>query len=220
MRGAVAASSRGGLTVLAMALARIGALAPALVAALGLAILSGCVSAPARKPAAPAPWPQRRAQLQSLDPFELTGRVAVAAGSEGFTAHLDWQQQGPRSTVQLNGPLGVGGVHVVANGGSLDVETSQGRRLTSEEARAELARELGFDAPLGSLRYWVLGVPDPAGPAAETLGANQRLASLQQDGWQIVYSAYTSAGGDWLPQRMVLRRGTVRVRLVVDRWQP
>ncbi len=191
-----------------------------LAAALALAVLAGCVSVPARKPVAPAPWPQRREQLQALDPFELTGRVAVVAGSEGFTARLDWQQRGARSTLDLNGPLGIDGVHVVEDRGTLDVETSEGKRLTSDEAHAELAGKLGFDPPLGSLRYWVLGVPDPASPAAETVGANQRLASLQQDGWQIVYSAYTSASGDWLPQRMALSRGHVRVRLVVDRWQP
>ncbi len=192
----------------------------ALVAALGLTALGGCVSTPSRAPAALVSWPLRRAQLQALDPFELTGRVAVAAGSQGFTAHLDWQQRGARTTVNLNGPLGIGGVHVVANGGTLNVQTAQGTKLTSEQAHAELADQLGFDPPLGSLRYWLLGVPDPGSPAAETVGAHERLASLQQDGWQIEYSAYTNAGGDWLPQRMVLQRGDVRVRLIVDRWQP
>lgn len=199
---------------LALAAPRRGGLAAVLILA-----VAGCVTAP-RKPAVLAPWPQRRAQLQSLDAFQLAGRVAVAAGSKGFTAHLDWAQSGSRSTVDLNGPLGIGGVHVVADGQTLNVETSQGKKLTSEEARAELVGQLGFDPPLGSLRYWVLGVPAPGSPAAEMVGANQRLASLQQDGWQIDYSAYTSAGGDSLPQRMVLRRGNVRVRLVVDRWQP
>ncbi len=208
MRGAMAASPRGRLVA-----------ALALAAAVG-STAAGCVSAPSRRPAPLADWPQRRAQLQSLNPFELTGRVAVAAGSEGFTAHLDWQQRGALTTVDLNGPLGIGGVHVVANGGTLDVETSQGKRLTSDEAHAELDEKLGFDPPLGSLRYWLVGVPDPGSPAAESVGANQRLTTLQQDGWQIDYSAYTSAGGDWLPQRMVLHRGDVRVRLIVDHWQP
>ncbi len=209
MRGAMAASLRGRLVA-----------ALALVAGLGASVLAGCVSVPSRAPAALASWPLRRAQLQSLGPFELTGRVAVAAGGQGFTAHLDWQQRGARTTVDLNGPLGIGGVHVVANGGTLDIQTARGTKLTSEQARAELADQLGFDPPLGSLRYWLLGVPDPGSPAAETVGAHERLASLQQDGWQIEYSAYTTAGGDWLPQRMVLQRGDVRVRLIVDRWQP
>ena len=189
-----------------------------LAAALALVILAGCVSVPARKPVAPAPWPQRREQLQALDPFELTGRVAVVAGSEGFTARLDWQQRGARSTVQLNGPLGIGGIHITDDAGTLNVENAQGQQLESEQARAELRAKLGFDPPLASLRYWVLGVPDPGMPFMETVGAEQRLEALEQDGWQIIYSDYVSAGGEWLPQRLALQRGGVRVRLVVDHW--
>jgi outer membrane lipoprotein LolB len=201
MRGAVAAPRR------------------TLGAVLVVLVLAGCVSVP-RKPATLIPWPERRAQLQALTAFELDGRVAVAAGNEGFSAHLGWQQCRSRSTVDLGGPLGIGGVHVVANGQSLTVETSRGQKLTSAEARAELTEKLGFDPPLASLRYWVLGVPDPGQPAAETIGADHRLAAMQQDGWEIQYSAYLSTGGDWLPQRMTLLRGDVRVRLLVDRWQP
>ena len=192
-------------------------LAAALAAGL---ILAGCVSAP-RPAAVPAvPWSQQRLRLQGLDPFEMSGRVAVAAGSEGFTAHLSWEQHGPRSTLELNGPLGIGAMRVVAEGERLNVETSKGEKLASDEARTELADKLGFDPPLASLRYWVLGVPDPAQPSIETVGADQRLAELEQDGWQIVYASYMSAGGaTWLPQRLTLLRGDVRVRLIVDHWQ-
>jgi len=194
---------------------------PRVRAALALAlalVLVGCTVAPPRK-AAQMPWPERRARLQALDAYELAGRVAVAAGSEGSSAHLTWRQQGARSTVQLNGPLGIGGLHVVADRGTLDVETSKGR-LASDEARAELQEKLGFEPPLGSLRYWLLGVPDPASPAIETVGSDQRLAGLVQDGWQIAYPDYLDASGYSLPRRLTLRRGDVRVRVVVDRWQP
>ncbi len=145
--------------------------------------------------------------------------MAVAAGTEGFSAHLSWEQSGPRTSLELNGPLGIGGVHVVANGATLSVETSQGKHLTSDEARAELTDKLGFEPPLTSLRYWVLGVPDPAASSVETVGSDQRLAVLEQNGWRIVYSSYMSAGDDSLPQRLVLQRGDVRVRVIVDQWQ-
>jgi outer membrane lipoprotein LolB len=185
-----------------------------------LMLLAGCVSTPPPRPTESLPWPQRRAQLQALDPFGLTGRVAVAAGTEGFSAHLSWAQKGARTTVQLNGPLGIGGIHVVADAGVLHVENSQGQRLEDAQARDELKAKLGFDPPLGSLRYWILGVPDPGTPSMETVGPDQRLASLEQNGWQIVYSNYMSAGQSWLPQRLALQRGDVRVRVIVDHWQP
>ncbi|HTT02783.1 MAG TPA: lipoprotein insertase outer membrane protein LolB [Steroidobacteraceae bacterium] len=186
-----------------------------------LLLLAACVSTPRKAAEVPTtPWPERRAQLQSLDPFQLHGRVAVAAANEGFSAHLDWEQQGTRSALQLNGPLGVGGIKVVAVGDDLNVTTSRGEALDADAARTALSSKLGFDPPLTSLRYWVLGVPDPSHPSIETLGPDARLMTLEQDGWHILYSAYTSSpAGYSLPQKMSLQRGDVRVRLIVDNWQ-
>jgi outer membrane lipoprotein LolB len=106
---------------------------------------------------------------------------------------------------------------------------SHGDHLDSDAARAELAMRLGFDPPLKSLRYWLLGAPDPTLPAEETVDEQQqRLQSLEQDGWQVDYSAYMptdltpvgSAGGLGLPAKMTVQRPGVRVRLVVDGWSP
>jgi outer membrane lipoprotein LolB len=99
------------------------------------------------------------------------------------------------------------------------LENARGERLDADAARAELERRIGFEPPIGSLRYWVLGVPDPASPAAEELDAEARLARLEQNGWQIEYTGYAAVDGRWLPQRLTLRRDDVRVRLLVERWQ-
>jgi outer membrane lipoprotein LolB len=185
-----------------------------------VAVLAGCRTLPP----APAPgqsWEARRPQLQSLQHFALRGRVAVAAGGEGFNASLRWTQEGNRSQVTLGGPLGVGGAQLTASGDDLTVITAHGERIESGAAHAELAARLGFDPPLASLRYWVLGVPDPAQPADESLDPiQQRLSALTQGGWRVEYQSYESArGGEALPARMTLQRDTVRVRLLVDDWQ-
>jgi outer membrane lipoprotein LolB len=184
-----------------------------------LAALAGCRTLPPAPPAG-ASWEIRRPQLQSLEHFALRGRVAVAADGEGFNANLRWTQDGDRSQVTLEGPLGVGGTQLTASGDDLTVVTSRGERIESTAAHAELAARLGFDPPLTSLRYWVLGVPDPAQPASESLDpAQQRLSALTQGGWHVEYQSYGSAGGEPLPARMTLQRDAVRVRLLVDNWQ-
>jgi outer membrane lipoprotein LolB len=180
-------------------------------------LLAGCKTEPVR-PTTTQPWDVRRSELQTRDRFELKGRVAVATGAEGFNASLRWQQTGGRSNLSLSGPLGAGSVQVTSDGSTLNVVTAHGDHLDSDAARAELANRLGFDVPLASLRYWVLGVPDPAQPAMESLDSEQRLASLQQEGWQIEYGGYTTVRGEWLPARMTLQREGVRVRLIVDGW--
>jgi len=187
--------------------------------AAALAVLAGCRTLPPAPPPG-ASWETRRPQLQSLEHFQLHGRVAVAAGGEGFNASLLWTQNGMRSEVTLGGPLGVGGAQLTATGDELTVVTSRGEHIESAAAHAELAARLGFDPPLASLRYWVLGVPDPTQPATESLDpAQQRLSGLTQGGWHVEYQSYESAGDGALPARLTLQREAVRVRLLVDGWQ-
>jgi len=190
----------------------------ALLAVLALAaVLCGCRTVPG-PPAAAQSWEARRAALQGRDHFQIKGRVAVAAGQEGFTASVRWAQNGTQSQLALDGPLGVGGLRVTTDGTTLVLVNAHGERLDSEAARAELKMRLGFDAPLASLRFWILGVPDPSSPAVEVVDVARRLTSLQQSDWQIEYADYVVVKGEWLPGRMTLRRADVRLRLIVDHW--
>jgi outer membrane lipoprotein LolB len=189
-------------------------------ALLALLTLAACRTSPPPAPPASAQWSERRPQLQALQHFGLKGRIALSAGGNGFNANLRWLQEQDHSQVSLEGPLGVGGMQISARGADLDVLTSRGEHITSDAAHAELRARLGFDVPLASLRFWVLGVPDPASPAQEILDAEQqRLASLAQDGWQVSYAAYERAGSEALPARLTLERDTVRVRLLIEDWQ-
>jgi len=187
--------------------------------ALTVVLLASCRTVPTVHEPSATSWEQRRSQLQALDRFELKGRVAVAAGGEGFNARLRWTQNGTRTHMSLDGPLGAGGVQVTSDGSAVSITTSRGERLDDEAARTELANRLGFEPPLQSLRYWIRGVPEPEHPAQESLDTQQqRLTGLQQDGWQIQYADYMSVGGEWLPSKLTLQRQGVRVRLVVDGW--
>jgi outer membrane lipoprotein LolB len=185
-----------------------------------LAALVACRTVPPSSPPIGASWEVRRAQLQARTHFELKGRVAVAAGGEGFNADLHWIQDGARSQVTLAGPLGVGGAEITASGNDLTLVTSRGEHVDSDAAHAALAARLGFDPPLSSLRYWILGVPDPAQPAITELDVSQqRLTGLTQAGWRVDYSDYVTSGGGALPARLTLQRDNVRVRVLIDNWQ-
>ena len=181
-------------------------------------MLASCRTVPPVHEAPATTWEVRRPQLQARDKFELKGRVAVAAAGEGFNARLRWTQDGKHTRMSLDGPLGTGGVQVTSDGSAVSIVTSRGDRLDNDAARKELANRLGFDPPLDGLRYWILGVPEPAHPAQESLDSQQRLITLQQDGWQIQYTDYMSVAGEWLPSKLTIQRQGVRVRVVVDGW--
>ncbi len=195
----------------------------ALLACLVLLSLAAChtlARTPAPATAAITPWSERRAALQAIDAFHFNGQLAAATATEGFSASLRWQQLGAASDLLLRAPLGVGGAHIIYDGTLLHVTASDGSQLEGDAAHAELARMLGFEPPLASLRYWLVGVPDPHQPdGVETLDDKQRLARLQQGDWQIDYSEYMQSGERTLPRRIAVQRGALRLKLRVSNWQ-
>jgi outer membrane lipoprotein LolB len=192
---------------------RLGALALALTL-----LLVGCSTLP-KPAAAPIPWAQRLAALQAITRFELQGRLAASTGSEGFSAGLRWQQQDQRATIDLSAPLGFGAAHIEQSGDTLQLTTSKGLTLDGAAASDQLQATLGFEPPLASLRFWILGASDPAGDAQESIDAQQRLAHLLQGGWQVDYADYVLVQQQWLPRRLTVTRGSLRLRVVVDGWR-
>ena len=186
--------------------------------------LAGCQTLP--QPVAPtaapeaviAAWPARRAQLQERARFTAQGRIGVVAGSDGFNGRMRWIQDGARSTVSLDGPLGVGGVRIVNDAGALTLTNPSGEVLDSPLAHDELVRRMGFEPPLNSLRYWIQGVPDPASPSMEMPNSEGYLGSLAQSDWTVTFSAYMQTPDGALPQKVTAARGNVRVKLVIDTW--
>jgi outer membrane lipoprotein LolB len=183
-----------------------------------LLLLCACATVP-RPSALPMPWAQRLAALQAIGHFELQGRLAAATATEGFSAGLRWQQQDDRASIDLSAPLGLGAAHIEQTATNLQLTTSTGQTLESAAASAELRARVGFDPPLSSLRFWILGASDPATSAQEWLDPQQRLAHLEQDGWQVDYSDYVLVREQWLPQRLSMTRGSLRLRVVIDTWR-
>lgn len=179
-----------------------------------IVVLGGCASLLTTRTlpdALPSEWSARRDALQAWTRFESHGRVAIAHAGEGFSGSWRWAQHAQRSRLELNGPLGVGGVRLQFGAG--DVEEAR--------ARLVLEQQLGFALPIDSLRYWMLGVPDPSQSAEERVSLDApRLEGLNQAGWTVAFTSYAPvAGADYeLPQRIEASREALRVRLVIEGW--
>jgi outer membrane lipoprotein LolB len=165
------------------------------------------------------PWEQRLPALQAISAFELDGRVAASDGQQGFSAGLHWRQQNDTAAIDLTAPLGFGAAHIELSADNLSVTTSKGVTLTHAAASEELAATLGFEPPLRSLRYWVLGASDPEFAAQESIDDQQRLTHLEQDGWRVDCEDYALVGQQWLPRRLTVTRQALRLKLIVNSWR-
>ena len=187
-------------------------------AACGVLLLAGgCASLP---PAVDAgSWAGRRAELQSLRAWTLDGRVAVATADEGFSGGLAWRQEGALAAIDLRRPLGGTALSIRLDGTQMTVTDGTGASITGDAARDYVTSEIGAPLPVAELRYWLVGVPAPQLPYQETIGADGRLAGLEQAGWRLRYSRYETVGVIALPARIDIESESARLRLVVSSWR-
>lgn len=190
-----------------------------IAAAAILILASGCTALPPAKPA--GDWPARRAALQALERWALDGRIAVAAGDNGFSGGLDWAQDGGRADIALSGPMGGTRLRIHVDGASIAVTDEKGAGYTGEEAEQFVADRIGpgQKLPVTQMRYWLVGVPAPDAPHEESLGTDERLASLAQSGWEVRYDRYATMGTAVMPARIEMTTPGLRLRVVVSDWR-
>ncbi len=187
---------------------------------ISLLLVAGCATTTRQTVDLPdiGSWDVRNEVLSSLEDWEFKGRIAVKAGEEGFNGKFNWSQEGDAFNATVRGPLGVGTVRIEGDGRSMVLTDKDGVRTSLVDAEMELRLRYGWTIPVGSLRYWALGIPDPAMPAETELDADGRLAQLRQRSWTVAISRYREGGGQQLPRILTATNPDTRVRMVIDRW--
>ena len=182
------------------------------------ALLSACVTPKSVELPDLPDWQTRQELLVDVDEWEFAGRIGVSAGDEGFNGQLWWRQDGIVFRARISGPLGVGTVFINGDRRELTVTDSDGVVTELIDAEVELRQMYGWTIPVTSLRFWALGIPDPAGPAETDFGDDGQLSKLRQRNWQVDFTQYREGGGQLMPRRLTAVSDDVKVRLVIDNW--
>jgi outer membrane lipoprotein LolB len=169
---------------------------------------------------------QRRETLQSVDSWEMRGRLTVDTGERSFQGSFNWQQHGDALELVVRGPLRNGVLQVEGRPDALTVR-ARGETRTLTDPETELSELIGWWLPVASLPDWLLGFPDDKFRAVTMPGADGTLASIEQRLWRVSYPAYGLAatsggtGGQALvPRRIDMTHEALTLKLTIDDWQP
>lgn len=193
------------------------------MAALAVLLAGGCSVAPPREPPGVDPaelWLQRAQQLEALGDWSFSGRAALSGTDvPARTIRIRWEQAQGGFNIAFQSLIGQR-VAELSGDPSGVVLRLPGEEPVTATSSAELLNEaIGWSAPVESLRYWVLGLPDPLAHDEHELDLWGRLIYLQQDGWRIEYGQYVAVGAVELPRRVTATHPDLRIRLVIDRWE-
>ena len=193
------------------------------LALLALGVLGGCAHLPTGTDG--LNLEQRRERLQSVEAWEMRGRLTVDTGERSFQGSFNWLQNGDALDLVVRGPLRNGVLQVEGRPDALTVR-ARGETHTLTDPETELSELIGWWLPVASLPEWLLGFPDDQFRAVTMPGADGTLASIEQRLWRVDYPAYglaptsSETGSQALvPRRIDMTYGTLTLKLTIDDWQ-
>lgn len=181
-------------------------------------LVAGCVTRESLDLPDLGDWETRRYLLEGLGDWEFNGRIGVAAGDDGFNGSLRWAQDGDNFRATVSGPLGMGTVRLEGNGRQVRLTDKDGVTTELDDAEADLYMRYGWTIPVSSLRFWALGIPDPALPAGTEFDDKGQLSTIEQRGWTVNITRYGEGGGQPMPTRLTAVSEATKVKLVVHKW--
>jgi len=162
---------------------------------------------------------QRRLDLTELPYWELDGRIGVTVDKEAYNGSLKWEQEGEDLDFRFRGPLGIGGIRIHGTlGEQVRIKTTRGEEFFLTDMEAEIEEKLGWQLPISSLRYWILGITDPNFDTAVEIDENDLLVELEQNEWVVSYDKYMDVNGRLLPKKMKVVGPKTKIRLVINEW--
>lgn len=176
-----------------------------------LLLVASCASRPPLEES--TAWSVRQAQLESLDHWQLQGRVNARYENESHTPRIRWLQDAERYTIRLWGTLNAGATLIEGSPGFVTFK-QDGQVHTASSPETLILEHLGYELPVSRLNYWIKGLPTPDAEHRLELGEFNEPVSLVQSGWTVRYLDYRLFGTHSLPRRVEMRREQNDISLV------
>ena len=174
------------------------------------ALVSACSTTPVKLD---APYTSTtRTQLYHQAEWSLEGRLAVTGNNESSSASIIWKHQLDKEWLKLSGPLGQGATVVELVGGRVTIDRGDGHVQSSTQPELFISQQLGLFVPLQSLRYWMIGLPEPTQTFTETQDG------FIQAGWLIEYKQMQLVGAETMPRKVTVMNKRVKLKLMIDQW--
>ncbi|AHL76603.1 membrane protein [Stutzerimonas stutzeri] len=187
-------------------------------------LLAGCAGLGPQEsvegPGSADDWKAHKGQISEIDGWQINGKIGIRAPQDSGSGTLFWLQRQDYFDIRLSGPLGRGATRLTGRPDAVALEVAGQGRFEAESPEALVESQLGWQLPVSNLLWWVRGLPSPDSRSRVALDANGRLASLQQDDWDVQYLGYSEESGYSLPSRIKLAGRDLQITLVIKDWQP
>jgi len=163
---------------------------------------------------------ERKASYETIDEWNIRGRISIQQGDDGFFAGLEWRQKGKAFDIKLFDPLGRQAAWLRGNKINVSLDTAKGEKINAQNPEQLLLEHLGWTLPIRSLLYWVKGLPDPTTLVwREEYDTQGRIRLIQQANWNVRFIKYLTNDHKSFPKLIRLEHQDFKMKLLVQEWQ-
>ena len=153
-----------------------------------------------------------REHLYKLEQWSFEGRVALAGKNDNWQASINWGHKSDDEEIKLSGPLGQGATVIRLTGDLVTIDRGDDKVQSSTQPEEFINQQLGMFVPVHSLRYWVIGLPEPTSAFVET------ATGFKQAGWFIEYKQMQPVDEQSMPRKIMVTNERVKLKLIIDQW--
>jgi outer membrane lipoprotein LolB len=150
--------------------------------------------------------------LYDLGRWSFDGRLALTGQNDSWSANISWDHSPGADKIRLSGPMGQGAVVISLIGNVVTIDRGGNDVVSSTQPEEFINQQLGMFVPVRSLRYWVVGLPEPSRTYKDT------DTGFNQAGWLSEYKQMQSVGHGIMPLKMMVMNNQVKLKLVIDHW--
>ena len=155
---------------------------------------------------------QTKESLYKLERWSFDGRVAITGKKDAWSASIAWAHKASEEKIKLAGPLGQGATFIQLTGDRVTIDRGDNKPQTSTQPELFINQQLGLFVPVQSLRYWVIGVPEPSSHF------NVTPTGFTQSGWLIDYKQTQPVNDRAMPYKITVSNEQLKLKLIIDQW--
>ncbi|GLS82975.1 lipoprotein insertase outer membrane protein LolB [Paraferrimonas haliotis] len=173
--------------------------------------LSGCAS---------SPQTYQVSDSQTVDDWQLNGRIGVVTPERKFSGTVFWLHQPPQQRLTINTVLGISVLQLSADkqGATLLVD---GNTYQDRNAEQLIASVTGLPLPLQALSSWLKGIPTPADKVVDSDSEGRPKTMTRQvenQQWTAHYRSWQSQSGATIPRLIEVKSDSITIKLQINQW--
>lgn len=151
-------------------------------------------------------------RLAGQKTWGFEGRIILINQTDSISGSISWLHERNRDEVGLVGPLSQGRMMISIAPDSIEINDGDSVKKFSGSIDLVMGEQLGVDLPVGALRCWVLGMPEP------DIAVNKQDEGFYQQGWGVKYKEMQRVKDLVLPKKIWIEKDHTRIKLIIDHW--